>query len=82
MIEDLGRQPINSRPVAWFRDWLAFRSGRSEPELFRRLDLRHCLRWSIAKCRTHRTIGNVCDISFVFFAKENIDVVILHRSRC
>ena len=60
------------------RGSIAFGSRCVEPQFLRGLDLGQRLRRSLAKGRTHGEIRDIRDVASVFFAEENVDVVVLH----
>src|SRR5260370_24374430 len=59
-------------------DWFAFRTSSLKPGRLSKKNLVKSLFRCITKSRTVLQVRDICDISFVFFAVEDIDVIVFH----
>jgi hypothetical protein len=66
---------INHRTITGWRDGLAAFLSSLQPGFLGNFYLGQGLLWCLAKARARIQIRNVCDVTAVLFAKENIDVI-------
>src|SRR5260370_2541083 len=59
-------------------DWFAFRTSSLKPGRLSKKNLVKSLFRCITKSRTVLQVRDICDISLVFFAVEDIDVIVFH----
>ena len=69
---------IDRGPITWFRHTLACFKCCFDPGGLRFLKLQECLCRRPAEGRTVAEIGDVGDVTVVFLALKNIDVMLFH----
>ena len=75
-----GCSRVDGGPVARLGQWFLFRARCFKPCLLRDKDFLQCFLRRPAKRRTGFQVRNVGDISTVFLAEKDIDVIVVHDS--
>ena len=75
------RYLINDRPESRRRNWLAFGSGSFDPGSFGLKNLGQGLLRRFAKSGAVGKIGDVGNVSAIFFAEKNVHMVVFHSSQ-